>query len=136
LTTKPSFIARLIFLSETMIEYEESDEFKKDLKKLAKRFISLPGDLQTVKKAVVELRHLLNIDNLSTFEITGFHSANLSFWKIRKFACRSLKGRGVKSGIRVIYSWCKSSSKVVFIEIYFKGDKENEDKERINRYNV
>ena len=58
------------------------------------------------------------------------------FWKIRKFACRSLKGRGVKSGIRVIYSWCKSSSKVVFIEIYFKGDKENEDKERINRYNV
>lgn len=117
-----------------MIEYEESDEFKKDLKKLVRRFISLPGDLQTVKKAVIELRHLLDIDNLGTFEIPGFSSENLSFWKIKKFACRSLKGKGVKSGIRVIYSWCKSSRKVVFIEIYFKGDKANEDRQRIIRY--
>jgi len=113
-----------------MIDYEESAEFKKDLKKLVKRFPSLPEDLLTVKKAVIELRHLKNINNLSTFEIPGLASKELSFWKIKKFACKSLKGRGVKSGIRVTYSWCIGSSKVVFIEIYFKGDKENEDKDR------
>lgn len=114
-----------------MIEYEESDEFKKDLKKLAKRFISLPEDLQTVKKAVIELCHLKNINNLSTFEMPGFCTEDISFWKIKKFACKSLKGRGAKSGIRVIYSWCEVPSKVVFIEIYFKGDKENEDRKRL-----
>ena len=26
-------------------------------------------------------------------------------YKLKKFACRALKGRGAKSGIRVIYSW-------------------------------
>lgn len=117
-----------------MIKYEESAEFKKDLKKLVKRFASLPGDLETVKKAVIELRHIHNLNNLSTFEIPGFNSAELSFWKIKKFACRSLKGRGAQSGLRVIYSWCKNSNKVVFIELYFKGDKTNEDKERIKKF--
>ena len=117
-----------------MIEYEESEEFKKDLKKLVKRFVSLPGDLETVKKAVIELRHVRNINNLSTFEIIGFDSEDTSFWKIKKFACRSLKGRGAQSGIRVIYSWCKHLNTVVFIEIYFKGDKANEDKERIKKF--
>jgi mRNA-degrading endonuclease RelE of RelBE toxin-antitoxin system len=117
-----------------MIEYEKADDFKKDFKKLAKRFVSLPGDLETVKKAVIELRHLKNINNLSTFEIPGFSSEGLSFWKIKKFACRSLKGRGCQSGLRVIYSWCENSYRVVFLEIYFKGDKENEDRERIRKF--
>jgi mRNA-degrading endonuclease RelE of RelBE toxin-antitoxin system len=116
-----------------MIDYEELDEFKKDLKKLVRRFPSLPEDLATVKKAVIELRHLKNINNLSTFEITGVSSEELSFWKIKKFACKSLKGRGNKSGMRIIYSWHENIGKVVFIEIYFKGDKENEDRERIKK---
>lgn len=131
---KASFIVRLTFLSEAMIKYEETSEFKKDFKKLVKRFISLPGDLDIIKKAVIELRHIHNINNLGTFEMTGFSSEELSFWKIKKFACRSLKGRGVKSGLRVIYSWHKDTNKIVFIEIYFKGDKESEDRDRIMKY--
>jgi len=114
-----------------MIEYEESDEFKKDLKKLVKRFPSLTEDLATVKRGVIELRHLKNINNLSTFEIPGCGTEEFSYWKIKKFACKSLKGRGNQSGIRVIYQWSSSSNKVVFIEIYFKGDKENEDRDRM-----
>lgn len=117
-----------------MIEYDESGEFKKDLKKLVKRFRSLPEDLNTVKKAVIELRHVKGIDNLSTFEIPGFFTENSNFWKIKKFACKSLKGRGVQSGIRVIYNWCKNYDKVIFVEIYYKGDKENEDSARIKRF--
>jgi len=116
-----------------MIKYEESDEFKKDLKKLVRRFPSLPEDLVTVKKAVIELRHLKNINNLSTFEIPGYSTEEVSFWKIKKFACKSLKGRGNKSGMRVIYSWHEDSRRLMFIEIYFKGDKENENKDRIKK---
>lgn len=117
-----------------MINYEESAEFKKDLKKLAKRFRSLPDDLVTVKKAVIELRHLKNIDNLSAVEISGFSSEDFCFWKIRKFACKSLKGKGVYSGIRIIYKWYKKTNNVFFVEVYFKGDKENEDRDRIKKY--
>ena len=131
---KRSFTARLIFRLEVMIKYKESDEFKKDFKNLAKKFISLPEDLVTVKKAVIELRHVLNIDNLSTFEITGYNSEDVSFWKIKKFACKSLKGRGVKSGIRIVYCWCCEKEAIIFLEIYFKADKENEDRNRIKKY--
>jgi len=59
----------------------------------------------------------------------GFH-----IYKVLKFACKSLKGRGVNSGIRFTYEYVAEESKAVFIEIYFKGDKENEDRERIKRY--
>ena len=117
-----------------MIEYEETLEFQKDLKKLAKKYKSLPEDFNIVKKTVIELRHVHEIDNLSTFEIPGYSNNDSSFWKIKKFACKSLKGRGVKSGMRVIYKWNKSENKISLIEIYFKGNKENEDKQRITLY--
>lgn len=117
-----------------MVDYEETEEFKKDLEKLLKKFRSLDDDLKTVKKAVIEMRHVHEIDNLSTFQIPGFGNENLSFWKIKKFACKALKGRGVKSGIRVIYAYEKETEHVSFIEIYFKADKENEDKDRLSKF--
>jgi hypothetical protein len=84
-----------------------------------------------VKKAVIEIRHIRKIDNLSTFQIQGFGNNDLSFWKIKKFACKALKGRGAKSGIRVIYAFEPKINRVTFLEIYFKGDKQNEDQKRI-----
>lgn len=112
-----------------MIKYEESAEFKKS-------FPSLPEDFAIVKKAVIELRHIKQINNLSTFEIPGFLSPESSCWKIKKFACKSLKGRGVKSGLRVIYRWHESVSKVFLVEIYFKGDQENENRELLKKYTL
>lgn len=117
-----------------MIRYAETDEFKRDLKKLLKKFRSLEDDLKTVKKAVIELRHIHKIDNLSTFEIAGVNQDGLSFWKIKKIACKALKGSGVKSGIRVIYAYEQSLNKVTFLEIYYKGTKENEDRLRIKKF--
>jgi len=51
--------------------------------------------------------------------------------KVKKIACRSLKGRGVNSGLRVVYAYYKEEQKIVFVEIYHKGEKENVDRERI-----
>lgn len=51
--------------------------------------------------------------------------------KVKKIACRSLKGRGVNSGLRLIYAHFPDEKKITFIELYHKNDKENEDKARI-----
>ena len=51
--------------------------------------------------------------------------------KVKKIACKALKGRGVNSGLRLVYAWFPFREKIVFIELYFKGDKETEDKQRI-----
>lgn len=115
------------------INYESIELFKKDLKRL-KKFNSLAEDLETAKKNAIELYHINGIDNQSCFPIQGFCRENVLICKIKKFACKALKGKGVKSGIRVIYAYFQDTEKVIFIEIYYKGDKNNEDRERIKNF--
>ncbi len=52
----------------------------------------------------------------------------------KKFACKSLKGKGAASGIRIIYAYYEKEDIVEFVEIYYKGNKENEDRKRILKY--
>ena len=117
------------------MNYSETSEFSRDFKKLLKKFPSLNDDLAVVKQYDIELLHLQKINKNGIFKIASVgNKEDIQFFKIKKFACKALKGRGSKSGIRVIYAFHCGNSKVDFIEIYFKGEKENEDHERIKDY--
>ena len=118
----------------TRIDYSETDSFKKDLKKLLKKYQTLGSDLEVAKRNAIELFHLKKIDNQSVFPIQGFCTDEIQICKIKKFACRALKGKGAKSGIRIIYAFHTKSFKVEFIEIYYKGNQANEDRDRIKEY--
>ena len=54
--------------------------------------------------------------------------------KVKKIACRALKGRGVNSGLRLIYAWFEVEQRIVMVELYHKNDKENEDRIRIHKH--
>lgn len=116
------------------IKYFETESFKKDLKKLLKKYRSLVSDLEVAKRDAIELFHLKRIDNQSIFPIPGFCTEEILICKIKKFACKALKGRGSRSGIRIVYSFFVKTFKVEFIEIYYKGNQGLEDRERINDY--
>jgi mRNA-degrading endonuclease RelE of RelBE toxin-antitoxin system len=116
------------------MQYKNTEEFEKDIKHLHKKFRSILEDLEMVKQNAIELYHIREIDNHSIFPIPNFCTDEVVVCKIKKFACKSLKGRGVFSGIRVIYAYYKQEKKIEFLEIYFKGEKVNEDKERIKMY--
>ncbi len=116
------------------VNYEETPEFQKDFKKLLKRYFSLENDLDLAKIAAIELCHVHKIDNSSVVLVPGFCHDNIKICKIRKFACDALKNRGAKSGIRIIYAFWEQELKVVFLEIYYKGDQEKEKRDRIQRY--
>ena len=118
----------------TRIDYCETDSFKKDLKKLLKKFKTLESDLEVAKRDAIELFHIKKINNQSVFPIQGFCTEEVLICKVKKFACKALKGRGAKSGIRVIYAFHAKTLKVEFIEMYFKSDQENENRERIKEY--
>jgi len=109
-------------------------EFEKDLKRLLKKYPTLEEDLATWSEKELFLCHRLGIDNGGVFRITGLGTESAAIFKGKKFACRSLKGRGVHSGIRVIYSYDAGEDSVDLLEIYFKGDKKSEDRERIKQY--
>ncbi len=116
------------------MNYKSIPEFDKDLKKLLKKFRTLEEDIETAKRNAIELYHIREINNLSVFQIPGFHLPGARIFKLKKFSCKALKGKGVKSGIRVIYAFYPGNLLVEFIEIYYKADQANEDQERIKNY--
>ena len=109
-------------------------EFEKDTKRLLKKLKTIEDDLEIFIEKQLFLYHKLKVDNKGIFQLTDLPVGNPKVYKAKKFACKSLKGRGVQSGIRVIYAYDEEKDKIVLIEIYFKGDKANEDKERILEY--
>ena len=112
-------------------EISRLSEFGKDLKRLSKKFKTLEEDLDVFIRKGLVLYHKLHIDNRGIFPIPGLGIEYPIIYKAKKFACRSLKGCGVHSGIRVIYAYFEEEDRIELVEIYYKGDKENEDRERI-----
>ena len=82
----------------------------------------------------LKLSHKLKIDNKGVVQISNLGIDYPQIYKSRKFACKSLKGTGSRSGIRIIYAYYKKEDIIEFIEIYYKGDKENEDRKSIIKY--
>ncbi len=108
-------------------------EFEKDLKKL-KRFSSLEEDLQNFTKFAMSLFHKQHIDSRAIVHISDLGMRSPKIFKGKKFACKALKGKGAQSGIRVIYAYHEEEDRIEFLEIYYKGDKESEDRERIKKH--
>lgn len=107
--------------------FDELTEFKKDMKNLLKKYRTLKDDLDVVKRVLEVVPDerppfSFRIDNL------GLETCVI---KVKKIACKALKGRGVNSGLRLIYAHFPDEQKITFIELYHKNDKENEDKKRI-----
>lgn len=106
------------------ISFNKLPEFLKEFKQLSKKYKSLSDDLQEFCKVISIIpcgnkKHFNTITQTETFYII----------KARLF-CRYLKG----SSLRIVYSYSKKKQKIEFIEIYFKGNKENEDSNRIKEY--
>ena len=109
------------------MEFKNLREFEKDLKQLLKRYRTLDDDLEEVrsilrKKPDERPPFSFRIDNL------GIKTCTI---KIKKIACKALKGKGVNSGLRLVYAWFETESRIVFIELYHKNDKDGEDRQRI-----
>jgi mRNA-degrading endonuclease RelE of RelBE toxin-antitoxin system len=114
-----------------MTEFLQVDEFAKDLKKLRKKFRNIDKDLEVFIKA---LKSEFPYQLPGTVQISGLgEEISIPIFKVRHFRSRDLKG-GSRSGIRLIYAYNSKENEITLIEIYFKGDKENEDQDRIKRY--
>jgi hypothetical protein len=107
--------------------FDELAEFKKDLKSLLKKYRTLHDDLDVVKRVLAVIP-----DERPPF---SFHIDHLGIEtcviKVKKMACKALKGRGVNSGLRLIYAYFPDEQKITFIELYHKNDQEVEDRKRI-----
>ena len=114
------------------INYIETESYKKCIKKLKKRFITLDKDIENFKQYVLELHFNQSMATDAFTKIEGCCNEKYDAYKVKKFACMSLKTKGSRSGIRIIFLVDKSVTgciNITFIEIYYKGDKEMNDME-------
>lgn len=108
-------------------------EFERDMRRLARRFSTLEEDLALFIETAVFAHHKLKRDT-GIVAISNLGRVTLPVYKARKFACRALKGHGVRTGIRVIYAYHETQDRIELIEIYFKSDQENENRDRIRKH--
>jgi len=107
--------------------FENLPEFEKDLKALQKKYRSLPDDLEIIRliltaKPDARPPFSFRIDQL------GLKTCVI---KVKKIACRSLKGKGVNTGLRLVYAHFELDDRIVFVEIYHKQEQEMENRARI-----
>lgn len=113
------------------IRIERLKVFDRDFKKLNKKFKTLEDDLQTFIKYQLNPFQLLDHNNKGIEHFSDLGITYPRIYKVTKFSSKSLKGRGARSGVRIIYAYFEDEIRVEFVEIYFKGDKELEDRQRI-----
>ncbi len=107
-----------------MSHFDKLPEFEKEFVRLSKKYPSLSQDLKDLE----DVTRVLPTGSGKNFVI--IHSASkIKIVKVR-LACKSLRGRS----IRIIYAYHDDTVTFMYIEIYFKGNKENEDRQRIMHY--
>jgi len=107
-----------------MSNYKRTTEFEKEYKKLASKYRSLDQDLTTFEKIISKFP----TGQGSKFVIV--HSGqNFKIVKAR-LMCKSLRG----SSLRIVYAYHETDITFMYIELYFKGDKVDNDYERVKEY--
>ncbi len=104
-----------------MMNFNELPEFQKEFKQLGKKYRSLPNDLREFRKVVA----VIPLGNSKHFNIIA-QTETICVLKVRLF-CKCLKG----SSLRIICAYCERERRIEFMEVYFKGNKPNENSARV-----
>ncbi|MGD2248156.1 MAG: hypothetical protein PVF58_07090 [Candidatus Methanofastidiosia archaeon] len=106
-------------------------EFRKDLKKLKKKYKHLEKDLKRALKVLT-----IEPDNPNrSFRISNLGKpTKFPIYKLKKFRSLDFFNKGSRSGFRLIYAHNRNENMIYLIEIYHKKTQKNENKNRILNY--
>ena len=98
-------------------------EFEREFRKLLKKFKTLEKDMETFINVQLNLYHKLKISNSGIVRISDLSIESPKVYKVRKFACRSLKVTGGKSRNHFIHwarLFCYSLQKPCYIAYSYR----------------
>jgi mRNA-degrading endonuclease RelE of RelBE toxin-antitoxin system len=105
-------------------------EFSKDFDKLCKKYHHFKEDFERAKRVLISqpiMHDAPRISNLGKNVI-------LPIYKLKKFYSDDFKGKGKKSGFRIIYAYDEEKEKITLVEVYHKNKQSNHDIARIKKY--
>ena len=108
----------------TTIRFESWGPFEKEFDRLTRKFRTLPGDLE-------RLKNVLTLDPVgpSQHRTVLHRSEGLCIVKGHLF-CKALR----RDSLRIMYAYHADRVTIIWIEVYHKADKANEDRTRIVDY--
>jgi len=104
------------------MKINEGDEFKREFKKLLKKYQTLESDFLIARKVILAEPAGDGTKHRNVL----WQDEERYIMKVRMM-CRAVRG----SSFRLVYLYDGESPEILFIEIYFKGNKELEDRGRI-----
>jgi len=99
--------------------------FQKELKKLTRKYRSLDADLDVLERLIESFPFGEDARHCTALKRDG----DKCLCK-RRMMCRSLKS----TEFRVVYYYDGTELELVYLELYFKGDKETENNERLEKF--
>lgn len=124
------------------MNFRETPEFKKDIKRLSKKWRSIPADVDAVKPYILPL-YMQQTDELSANEYRqAFFSGKVATILYSQGDVEVVKMRldvadlGRSDKVRIIFIAVKTKNEIVFVELYAKNDKEREDPNRYKPYKI
>jgi len=107
------------------MEFSELPEFARDLKRLKKKYLSLEDDVDLLREVLRKFPEGRGEKHWNCLH----RGERVCVFKTR-LACRYLRA----TTMRVVYAHHAQKGEIVFIELYYKSEKEMEDKQRLKGY--
>lgn len=116
------------------MNFEQTPEFEKDVKRLAKKWRSLPNDIIDVQLTIAEVYNDNELFAQKFFN--GKRATKLMVtekYEVVKMRL-DVESLGRSDKVRVVFVAVKAGNEVRFIELYAKNEKSREDQARIKKY--
>lgn len=119
--------------------FSETPEFTKDVKRLSKKWRSIPDDINAAKKYITPL-YVSQADDVEVGVyrydfFNGKRAAIITTDNAEVIKMRlDIANLGSDNKVRIIFVAMKTENSIQFIEMYAKNDKEREDQKRIKKY--
>ncbi len=121
------------------MNFEQTPEFLKDVKKLTKKWRSIPEDIDAAKRDILPLyikQEGVDIVRLREAFFGGYKAAIIASIEDTEVIKMRLDvaylGRNDK--VRIIFVAVKTKDIITFVELYAKNEKDREDKSRYRQY--
>lgn len=122
------------------MNFEHTPEFQKDLKRLAKKWRSLPEDVTAVQRDITPLYIEQDGIDIGTLRRGVFNGKRATVLKTLSDETEVVKMRldvqsiGRADKVRIVFIAVRSQNTITFIELYAKNEKSREDTKRIKKY--
>lgn len=122
------------------MNFSETPEFKKDVKRLSKKWRSIPMDIEAVKPYILPL-YTHQTDEVTANEYRrAFFAGKIAAILHTQEGVEVVKMRldvadlGRSDKVRIIFIAVKTNDTIRFVELYAKNEKSREDSSRYRSY--